>query len=104
MQIRATTEELELAQSTKGPLNEDFSKLVDRTLDLWKVPGIAVAVVDGPHVAHKVFFKGKSSLYASLLSFRRTSVLLEMIYWSVRELLPSQSAVVGPLQKRVKEL
>ncbi|KAH8700965.1 beta-lactamase/transpeptidase-like protein [Talaromyces proteolyticus] len=30
-----------------NPLNEEFEKLVQKTLDLWHVPGIAVAVVDG---------------------------------------------------------
>ena len=29
-----------------GPLNQEFEKLVKKTLELWHVPGVAVAVVD----------------------------------------------------------
>ena len=33
-----------------SPLNEDFAALANRTLEFWKIPGIALAVVDGEDV------------------------------------------------------
>lgn len=30
-----------------SPLNEDFAKLVQSTLDKWHIQGVAIAVVDG---------------------------------------------------------
>ena len=45
-----------------GPLNEDFAKLVNKTLDLWHVPGLSIAVVDGEKTWSKVT-RGLFALY-----------------------------------------
>lgn len=37
-----------------GPLDKNFEALVKETLDLWHVPGVSVAVVDGDNVYSQV--------------------------------------------------
>ena len=37
-----------------GPLDQKFEKIVKDTLELWHVPGVSVAVVDGEHTWSKV--------------------------------------------------
>jgi hypothetical protein len=37
-----------------NPLNSDFETLVEETLTHWHVPGVAVAVLDGPNTYAKV--------------------------------------------------
>jgi len=37
----------QVPDSTDGPLDERFAKLVKETLELWHLPGISIAVVDG---------------------------------------------------------
>lgn len=37
-----------------GPLDQNFEKLVYDTSELWHVPGVSVAVVDGKHTWAKV--------------------------------------------------
>ena len=39
-----------------GPFDEGFEKLVDKTLERWKVPGLAIAVVDGDDTWAQVGF------------------------------------------------
>jgi CubicO group peptidase (beta-lactamase class C family) len=41
-------------ESADGPLNGEFSRLVQETLEMWHVPGVAVAVVDGDKTWTKV--------------------------------------------------
>lgn len=42
--------------SKNGPFDEGFDKLVNKTLELWKVPGLAIAVVDGDDTWAQVGF------------------------------------------------
>lgn len=35
------------AEKTKGPFDEDFGRLANKTLERWKCPGLSIAVVDG---------------------------------------------------------
>jgi hypothetical protein len=37
-----------------GPLDRNFEKLVNETLELWHVPGVSVAVIDGENTWTKV--------------------------------------------------
>jgi hypothetical protein len=37
-----------------GPLDRNFEKLANETLELWHVPGVSVAVVDGENTWTKV--------------------------------------------------
>ncbi len=37
-----------------GPLDKNFEKLVTETLELWHVPGVSIAVVDGENTYAKV--------------------------------------------------
>jgi len=46
----------EIPIGADGPLNERFENLAKATLELWHVPGIAIAVVDGDKTWAKVFF------------------------------------------------
>lgn len=39
---------------TGNPFNDDFSKLAEETLDNWKVPGLAIAVIDDEDVYAEV--------------------------------------------------
>jgi len=36
-----------VAEKERGPFDEKFGKLVNETLERWKCPGLAIAVVDG---------------------------------------------------------
>ena len=47
-------------QNDDGPLDQEFEKLVNETMELWHVPGVAVAVIDGENTWAKVplFFEG----------------------------------------------
>jgi hypothetical protein len=38
---------VDLMSNNDGPLDKKFENLVKETLDLWHVPGISIAVVDG---------------------------------------------------------
>lgn len=55
MQLQAKLHEpLQARGRANSPLDHAFEDLVNQTLDLWKVPGVAIAVVDGAHVYHEV--------------------------------------------------
>lgn len=41
-------------RASSNPLDEEFDALVNSTLTKWRVPGIAVAVVDGERTFAKV--------------------------------------------------
>jgi hypothetical protein len=43
-----------MVSTEDNPLNSDFEKLVEETLTHWHVPGVAVAVLDGPSTYTKV--------------------------------------------------
>lgn len=45
-----------------GPLDRDFEKLVEDTLELWHVPGVSVAVVDGHNTWTKVLYFPRFSI------------------------------------------
>lgn len=50
-----TTVPVDLMPNTEdGPLDKNFEKLVKETLDLWHVPGVSVAVVDGEKIYAQV--------------------------------------------------
>lgn len=36
-----------LTNHGNNPLNTEFSKIVNQTLDMWHVPGVSIGVVDG---------------------------------------------------------
>jgi CubicO group peptidase (beta-lactamase class C family) len=36
-----------MSSTEEGPLDKKFEKLVKETLEVWHVPGVSVAVVDG---------------------------------------------------------
>jgi hypothetical protein len=40
--------------ASRSPLTSEFADLVLKTLDEWKVPGVAVAVIDGDEVYAEV--------------------------------------------------
>jgi CubicO group peptidase (beta-lactamase class C family) len=42
------------ALARNGPFTPGFSKLVEQAMDEWKVPGLAIAVVDGDNTFHQV--------------------------------------------------
>jgi hypothetical protein len=55
MQLQAKLHEpLQARGRANGPLDHVFEEFVNQTLDLWKVPGVAIASVDGTHVYHEV--------------------------------------------------
>jgi len=57
-----------MASNTKnGPLDETFEKLVKEALEVWHVPGVSVAVVDGD--------KTYVSVESTLLSRRKLLVI-----------------------------
>lgn len=37
-----------------NPLNKDMAKFVQEALDVWRVPGMAVGVIDGDHIYTEV--------------------------------------------------
>lgn len=49
-----TKKRMAVQSKQDGPLDEDFEKLVKETLELWHVPGVSVAVVDGDNTWTKV--------------------------------------------------
>lgn len=50
-----------------GPFDEGFEKLVSKTLESWKVPGLAIAVVDGDDTWAQVCFSCLRLLLRSIL-------------------------------------
>lgn len=42
------------ANNSSSPLSGDFAKFVEENLDFWKIPGMAIAVVDGQRVSAEV--------------------------------------------------
>lgn len=52
----------QIPSSTDGPLDDNFGKLVNETLELWHVPGLSIAVVDGDKTWAKVTLVSKSLL------------------------------------------
>jgi len=49
-----TRRNLTMVSKEDNPLNSDFATLVEETLTHWHVPGVAVAVLDGPSTYTKV--------------------------------------------------
>jgi hypothetical protein len=52
----AATSKQKILGSKNGPFNADFEKLVNETLELWYVPGISIAVIDGEDTWAQVRF------------------------------------------------
>jgi hypothetical protein len=59
MLIRSTEPSIIESNPENGPLDKKFEKVVRETLEVWHVPGISVAVVDGENTYAQV-----SSLYS----------------------------------------
>ena len=68
----------QIPSSTDGPLDDNFGKLVNETLELWHVPGLSIAVVDGDKTWAKVTLVSKSLRYSSLVLF--AMCLVEGLY------------------------
>jgi hypothetical protein len=43
----ASQQPLRATEKENGPFDEDFERLANETLELWKCPGLSIAVVDG---------------------------------------------------------
>ncbi len=52
-------------EKSSGPFDEAFEKLAHATLDLWHVPGISIAVVDGDDVWAEVSSDSNIERYKS---------------------------------------
>ncbi|KAJ3493462.1 hypothetical protein NLG97_g4712 [Lecanicillium saksenae] len=61
--------------STGNPLNEDLAKFIQESLDLWRVPGMAVGVIDGDNI----YTEGYG--YATLPDVRATADTLWYASW-----------------------
>jgi hypothetical protein len=89
--ISSATEQKILSGSANSPLHDDFSRIVNETLQLWHVPGVSIAVVDGDVTWSEVswvdFFLDSVCMY--LLSMRMSKTITRVTYRDT-ELLSSQ--------------
>lgn len=54
MRVKTVVPVDQMSTSKNGPLDKKFEMLVNETSNLWHVPGVSIAVVDGDNVYSQV--------------------------------------------------
>ena len=50
----SAAKQVPLGEESPSPLNPGFDDLVSHTLDKWRIPGLAIAIIDGDETYSKV--------------------------------------------------